>query len=122
MFSSNITKIVVLIVLLALAGGGYYLYSNGSIDIPTELITSDQTSVVGQDIIVLVSKLNSISIDTDVFSSVLFTSLKDISKMIDTESVGRPNPFAPIGSEGLLQIETITRTPSDSAPENPSDL
>jgi hypothetical protein len=90
--------IVVLGVLALLAVFGYYTFNNSSTDAtPEEII---QQNTVGQDIIVLAEKLNSININDSVFTSAVFLSLIDRDIPIIEESQGRINPFDQIGSEG----------------------
>lgn len=76
---------------------GYNLFSG----INTEVKSDEQmqTVMVGEDILVLVERLNRISIDKDLFSSRLFTSLVDFSTDLYPESQGRSNPFALFGVE-----------------------
>lgn len=57
------------------------------------------TVIVGQDILSLVARLKTISIDQSFFSSPLFVNLQDFSVALFPESQGRANPFAPIGVE-----------------------
>ena len=88
---------VALVTLLALGYFGYAIFIS-----PPSLTSSPDlsgASTVGQDILSLVAKLNTISIDQSFFSSPLFLSLQDSSVSLFPESQGRANPFAPIGVE-----------------------
>ena len=86
-----------IILVIILAGALYYFYS-GSSSVSVDFLIPEESQSVGQDIIVLVDKLNSISsIDSSLFSSVLFINLRDFSAILTPESQGKPNPFAPIG-------------------------
>jgi len=60
-------------------------------------VTSFSGGSVGSDILNLVTKLKTTSIDSSFFSSALFGSFKDYSIKTFPETQGRPNPFAPIG-------------------------
>ena len=85
------------VIVITLAGALYYFYSGNS-SVPVDLLIPGESQAVGQDIIVLIDKLNSISsIDSSLFSSVLFTNLRDFSAILNPESQGKLNPFAPIG-------------------------
>ncbi len=90
-------KIIVSVVILAVFG---YVVFNAitSTEVP---VSSDGTPVVtdliGQDLLILVDKLETIKIDKAIFSSPLFTSLKDNSVAIQEEQKGRVNPFSQIG-------------------------
>src|SRR5574343_544011 len=108
MISSNTQKILIgLVVFLVLGFLGYKLFMSEPV-IPENVdgtVVSDTTSA-GQDILDLVDKLNNISIDQDFFSSALFSRLTDFSQIIFPEVRGRVNPFAPIGSDGPLSVNT----------------
>jgi len=85
-----------LVTLLALGYFGYNIFiSPASPNASPELASP----IVGQNILNLVAKLQTVSIDQSFFSSPLFTSLKDSSTTLFPESQGRSNPFAPIGVE-----------------------
>ncbi|MBI4155754.1 MAG: hypothetical protein HY507_00800 [Candidatus Zambryskibacteria bacterium] len=60
---------------------------------------AENSPMVGQDILTLVEKLKTISIDPSILSSSLFISLKDFGILLTSEPQGRSNPFAPIGAE-----------------------
>ena len=78
---------------------GYYIYSQ-NVSTPTDAAVFDTTvtsQIVGQDILALVEKLRTVSLNPAIFSSTLFNNLRDYSIPINPEARGRPNPFAPIG-------------------------
>lgn len=52
---------------------------------------------VGRELLALLVSLQSISLDGDIFERSDFRSLRDFSVEIPQESLGRRNPFAPIG-------------------------
>ena len=85
--------------LLVLGALGYYFFlrSPDTTVISTDLIVPQEGEVVGQDILVLVDKLKTISIDSSLFSGALFSNLKDEGVILTPESQGRSNPFAIIG-------------------------
>jgi hypothetical protein len=98
MISSNTQKMVVaLIVVLLLVVFGYIVF-NGTPDTST---TTPKSTVgtAGQDVLALVEKLRTISIDQKIFTSPLLNNLKDFSVPITPEQQGRQNPFASIGSD-----------------------
>lgn len=66
------------------------------------LITSDGQiagSIVGKEVIQLLGELESIKLDTSIFTEPSFNSLYDFGQDIESELRGRPNPFAPIGKD-----------------------
>jgi hypothetical protein len=77
----------------------YTFFIRGSGAIPVDVLVPVSDQSVGQDILVLVDKFKSVSIDPSLFSSTLFTTLKDSSVPLNPESQGRVNPFANIGVE-----------------------
>lgn len=88
---------IVLLTLIALGYFGYNIFS--STPYTTANPDFSGTPIVGQDILSLVTKLKTISLDQSFFSSPLFIRLQDFSVTLFPESQGRPNPFAPIGVE-----------------------
>lgn len=85
---------------LILSALGYVVYS--TVFSQPEIVYGEDgvpliTEVVGRDIIMIADKLDSININKNVFSSPLFTELKDISTPLTPETQGRPNPFVKIG-------------------------
>jgi|GEM_PF-2032425 len=92
----------------ALAGvfllvGLYFVYVNfiqGTGNDP--ILTSTQVAGVGgtaagQEIIGILEELKDISLDTSLFENEFFNALVDRREAIEGESVGRSNPFDPIG-------------------------
>ena len=94
---SKTQKILIGLGALVILGGVLYYFYYGSSSVPVDLLLPQESQAVGQDVIVLVEKLNLISIDSSLFSSVLFTSLKDFTVALFPESQGKLNLFAPIG-------------------------
>lgn len=91
-------KILSIILLLVLSAAAFYYYRiyGGSIGKVTEIIKAENTAPVGEDILVLVQKLNYVNIDDSIFSSPMFSYLKDYTVLVNVEDKSRPNPFAPI--------------------------
>ncbi len=98
------------LLILALAVASYFYFAKDDI---ANLDDLGDTEPLGQDILVLAEKLDTLSIDASVFSSILFTTLKDLSTPLTPESQGRPNPFAAIGLENSVStVPTIAPRPS----------
>ena len=96
--SGNTKKILIgLLVVLIIGFLGYYFIIKSSTPVE-DLISSPSDQTVGQDILVLVNKLKTISIDSSFLSSALFTNLKDYRARINPEVKGRTNPFGLIES------------------------
>ncbi len=100
MVSPNTQKMfIIAIVLFFLGVVGYKLFT-ATPEAPVAVdISTSNTEIAGQDILTLVEKLKTISIDEGLFSSSLFNNLKDYSLELIPELPGRINPFALIGSD-----------------------
>lgn len=99
MVSPGIQKIIIVIfVLVLLAFFGYQVFLT-SYEAPVGEADLSGQEIVGQDILELVDKTEKVKIDVSIFTSDLFTNLVDYQIEIDPELQGRPNPFAPIGSD-----------------------
>ena len=111
-------KIIVAILIFALSG--YIIYStffssnttgNATVSGSSSGIASSSAQQEGQDILDLSDKLKAMSIDSQIFNSVVFKSLIDFDVPLSPELQGRPNPFAAIGNDGGIQtIPTFPTT------------
>lgn len=99
MLQTGSQKIIAsLAIMLALVGLGYYVFT--STEIPVADISLSEQEVLGQEIIILASKVENISFDQSVFASTIFSSLVDYHLPLNPESQGRSNPFGLIGTDG----------------------
>ncbi len=87
---------------VAVGVAGYFYMNSTQTIVPVGGSVEDGGAVIGQDIVILAEKLNSIDLDTSVFSDPSITSLKDFNINLYTESQGRTNPFALIGVEAPI--------------------
>lgn len=62
----------------------------------------DGTNQKGREILALLADLKSVRLDDSIFSDPVFQSLQDTSVELVLEPKGRPNPFAPLGQDSLL--------------------
>ncbi|HEY0220607.1 MAG TPA: hypothetical protein VGC58_00080 [Candidatus Paceibacterota bacterium] len=99
MKSLNRQKILTyFLIIVLLAAGAYYYNQYFSGEVISDIVNPDTESViVGEDILVLVQKLQSVTIDPSIFSNAIFTTLRDYAVPLNEENLSRPNPFAPIG-------------------------
>ncbi len=105
-------KIIVSLAIFLLLG--YVVYSTLNVDVSGTVSLDGQTieAPVGQDILILSDKLESVNINKEIFSSEVFKSLVDISVEVSPETQGRVNPFAQIGTDGSTlgtNLSTTTR-------------
>lgn len=91
---SNILITVVAVILL---GGGLYWYVTGQSGTDAPLTSVVMAGNPAQNQFqMLVSQLQPISFNTDIFSDPRFTALVDITTPLVPEPSGRIDPFAPI--------------------------
>jgi hypothetical protein len=95
--SSDTKKALIIIPVLLIAG--YFAYTTffGASESPDALVADvGGNGILGQDILLMVDKLQGISIDKSVFSGPLLTHLQDFSSPIAPEPKGKSNPFASV--------------------------
>ncbi len=109
---SNSSKILIGVLLIAIIGAAAYYFFSGSNQSDA---SSTQSEVVGQDILVLAEKLQTLSIDQSVFTGAVFESLSDRDAIIQPEAQGRFNPFSNIGSEAVGVIPRLPYKTSANA-------
>lgn len=64
--------------------------------------TSPQDPSITKDFLSLLLNVKSIKLNNAIFSDIAFTSLRDSSIVLVPDGTeGRPNPFAPIGSDNV---------------------
>ncbi len=107
MKTTQLNKIMIPIIFIGVLGYfGYALFikaPNPAVIDPNALV--EMTSSADSNVLALIEKLRSATIDQTIFSSESFKSLKDFSIVFSPELQGRPNPFAPIGSDGGVTTE-----------------
>lgn len=89
----------VLVLVVIIAGIYYYNLYGGSLfssDASSDISTDESGVAVGEDVLILVQKLDSTNINDSVFASPLFAALKDSSISVNSEEKFRLNPFAPL--------------------------
>ena len=85
--------------------------SPSSVVIPnTSVLSIEDNSVIAQEFLTLLLSVKSIKLDDAIFSDPAFISLHDSSIiLIPDGNEGRPNPFAPIGTDaGTILPPTCT--------------
>jgi hypothetical protein len=79
--------------------------------------SSTNAEEVGKDFITVLLSVKSINLDDSIFKDKAFMSLNDSSiTLIQVGDEGRPNPFAPIGSESESLLPNTTPTPEGVPP------
>jgi hypothetical protein len=110
MKTSTILNIFIILLVVGIAGAGYYFFTGqgGSALLSSESANASPETVAGRDFLNLLVSLRSLRLDDSVFSDTSFTSLKDFSVELKPQPRGRNNPFLPIGLGG------------DSTPSSPA--
>jgi len=101
-------KLILILSGLVLAGLIWYGLSPSSPE--GDLVSSPATesAQVDQGIVPTLLTLRAVKLDGTIFSAPAFMRLRDFSKEIVEEPVGRPNPFAPLSAR--TNTGTSTRT------------
>jgi hypothetical protein len=76
---------------------------------PAPKMPAAETKTGLSDFSALLSSVRGITIDTSIFSNQAYKTLRDHPVDLGTDTVGRANPFAPIGTD---QDSGVTATPS----------
>jgi hypothetical protein len=110
-------KIIVVIVALLMAVGVWIGLSSSSSTSSNSLLTTESTDSNGPDqgLVATLLALRAVKLDGSIFQDPGFQALTDFSTQIVPEPIGRPNPFAPLGS--VVGAETganitISQTPT----------
>lgn len=70
--------------------------------VPDAASSSAGTNQTGRQILALLADLKSVQLDDSIFSDPMFQALQDTSVELILEPKGRPNPFAPLGKDAVL--------------------
>lgn len=87
--------LITVVILFVLALWAYNSFFKVDSSVPTD--AAAQT--VGSDVLSLYSSLQSVTLEQSLFSSPLYRNLIDFSTPLQSQPVGRPNPFAVIGQD-----------------------
>lgn len=102
-------KLILIVIILIVGGGIWYIMSGGG-GSSESLITQTPIATAGadQELVSTLLALRAVKLDGTIFSEPAFLNLKDFSTQIIPETVGRPNPFAPL-SAGASNSASSTR-------------
>jgi len=91
---SSQTSLIILAALV-IAAGAYWYFFTGT-EAPAITASAAQGNEAQLQFQTLVSELQPISFNTDIFSDPRFSALIDLATPVAPETVGRIDPFAPI--------------------------
>lgn len=111
----KLIKFIVAVVIIGVA----FLLIKSFLGTPSDLTlvgNSGSTKFIDdKNIVSMLNRLDKVSLDDGIFTSPVFTSLSNFERVIDPEPIGRRNPFAPIGTDGIaparptVATSTVTR-------------
>lgn len=120
-----------IVVILVLLVGGYFLLFGTSPEegVGSLSLTSTSTDAANNSFAVLqqLRQLRTISLNTDIFSSPTFRSLRDYGVEIQAQPIGRDNPFIPatfapsgnvVSSDPTVFEPTNSTSTNDNAENN----
>lgn len=79
---------------------------------------SGAATQAGGELLTLLADMRTIRLDESLFSDPAFQELQDFSVALRSEPKGRPNPFAPLGKDAILEEETPSLAP-EAPPQSP---
>ncbi len=125
----KIQKILLTIAIIVTVFFAYQYWAKADISDNAQLVSVKKDgaiSEVGKETLETLLKLRSLSLDGSLFKDEVFKNLTDFSLELESQPIGRNNPFAPIGAGGdyvseKTDISESVNTPTDaSAPANAS--
>lgn len=112
-------QIIIAVVVIIVAFFGFKMFfgnPTASTDVPLVAETGTAPQFVdGQAILILLNRLNRVTLNDSIFSNSTFNSLVSFAVPIQDQAIARPNPFAPIGvdiSGPVSSVSTSTRATS----------
>lgn len=128
-----IKKLLIVLVIVAVAGGGYYFFviqkpsagtsslvktSNGVTQSANPSTLTDVNAIgdIGQEFLTSLLSLKKMTLNDGVFSDPAFISLQDFTRpLVQLGNEGRPNPFAPIGTDPISVSSSSTQGTSPTS-------
>lgn len=98
-FLKNNVLIAVLVLILFVGGGAYYVFKDDTGVNPPALSSTSLEGSVDQELLLTLLQLKSLKLDSSIFMTDVFQSLIDFSLEIPDEPTGRTNPFLPVGKD-----------------------
>jgi hypothetical protein len=114
--TQKLKQIIIAVVIIVIA---FFAIRSFTREPVTDSATVSQTAkaqfVDGREILLLLNRLNTVSLKEDIFSSATFLSLYNFEQPIADETPGRQNPFAPLGTANLV-VGNTTRPGATTTP------
>lgn len=117
--SSSKNAIIAIVIILVVFAGGYFYFKGNPNDSAVSSLDviggpgegNSDAGVKGSQILLLLSQIKSINIDTSIFNNQMYKSLIDYTVEVPQQNVGKVNPFAEfVGSSVNVSSNTETKT------------
>ena len=105
---NNIITVVLIIIIGVVAFWYLTKTDNSTAYLAADAKTSD--SVDAKYVYNILQQMAKVSLDDAIFSNLTFQNLKDNTATFPTQAAGRNNPFAPVGSDLTVGIQTQSTT------------
>jgi len=109
---------IIVIILVVIVGFVIFTYfKNNSGDTSGSSIVAEQKVAEfagAREILSLLNRMSNVKLDDSLFNDNSFKSLKDTTVVLVSQPVGRNNPFAPLGTDGLRTTSSTTIATSTS--------
>lgn len=97
-------NLLITIIALVLLGGAMYFYmtrDTGNEDLLLVGVPSGDANlaVVDNDLLTTLRQLRGITLNDEIFKLDAWKTFVDFGKILTPEPIGRPNPFAPLGTQ-----------------------
>ena len=116
--NQNSSLIKTIIVIIAIGGIGFLGFSYMSRDVQNSnditVTQSGETASIGAEVLSALNQFKQLNLDGSIVSNQTCQSLKDFSRAIPPQSIGRHNPFAPAGSDTVGTVNTTSTSTSAS--------
>ena len=112
-------KNTILIIIVVLVAGAVYFYFFGAPSKESETLSAQvnpQVQISATRVITLLKQIESLRIDSRIFSSAEYQTLRDYTVGIPAVDVGRLNPFAPL--PGVSNPATRSTSGSRTTPSS----
>ncbi len=108
-------QIIIIIIVIVISFIGFKMFFAN--DEPTDVAlvsegTNPQVFVDGQAILILLDKLKQVTLDDSIFASPAFTNLVSFERPIQSQVLGRQNPFLPIGVDTAGAVRAVSTSSS----------
>jgi len=115
-------QIIIIITLIIAAFVVFVYFKNSSTDNSGSSIVAEKRVAEfagAREILSLLNRMSVVKLDDSIFNDKSFISLQDTTVVLVSQPVGRNNPFAPLGSDGVRATTTspqIQNTSNQGAP------